>query len=148
MKIHTASCPRQTGFTLIELMLVVAIIAILTAIALPAYQDFTARAQMAEALTLAGGSRASVTEYWWNHGKAPANNAQAGVSDSIKGNHVKEVLVNNGVITATMRNDNVAAPLRGKTLSLTPTFPSSTQGSVIWTCSTDAAPRYVPSSCR
>ncbi|PJK15396.1 prepilin-type cleavage/methylation domain-containing protein [Lysobacteraceae bacterium NML07-0707] len=143
--------PRQTGFTLIELMIVVAIMAILAAIALPAYQDYTARAQMSEALSLAAGSKVSVAEYWWNHGKAPADNLQAGIAANAAdthGNYVQEVSINNGVITAKMRAKDVAAPIRGKTLSLTPTFPTASTGSVIWTCSSDAASRYLPSSCR
>ncbi|HHH8692787.1 TPA: pilin, partial [Neisseria gonorrhoeae] len=92
----------QKGFTLIELMIVIAIVGILAAVALPAYQDYTARAQVSEAILLAEGQKSAVTEYYLNHGEWPANNTSAGVasSSSIKGKYVKEVEVKNGVVTA------------------------------------------------
>ncbi|ENY0157553.1 pilin, partial [Neisseria gonorrhoeae] len=91
----------QKGFTLIELMIVIAIVGILAAVALPAYQDYTARAQVSEAILLAEGQKSAVTEYYLNHGKWPENNASAGVASSptdIKGKYVKEVEVKNGVV--------------------------------------------------
>ncbi|EMT7509349.1 pilin, partial [Neisseria gonorrhoeae] len=100
----------QKGFTLIELMIVIAIVGILAAVALPAYQDYTARAQVSEAILLAEGQKSAVTEYYLNHGKWPANNGDAGVASpasNIKGKYVKEVEVNNGVVTATMASSNV-----------------------------------------
>ncbi|EOG0761144.1 pilin [Neisseria gonorrhoeae] len=92
----------QKGFTLIELMIVIAIVGILAAVALPAYQDYTARAQVSEAILLAEGQKSAVTEYYPNNGKWPADNGAAGVasSSSIKGKYVKEVKVENGVVTA------------------------------------------------
>ncbi|EPI7534415.1 pilin, partial [Neisseria gonorrhoeae] len=95
----------QKGFTLIELMIVIAIVGILAAVALPAYQDYTARAQVSEAILLAEGQKSAVTEYYLNHGIWPANNTSAGVASSptdIKGKYVQKVEVNNGVVTATM----------------------------------------------
>ncbi|HGL9169052.1 TPA: pilin, partial [Neisseria gonorrhoeae] len=95
----------QKGFTLIELMIVIAIVGILAAVALPAYQDYTARAQVSEAILLAEGQKSAVTEYYLNNGEWPENNASAGVASSatdIKGKYVKEVKVENGVVTATM----------------------------------------------
>ncbi|HFB4693036.1 TPA: pilin, partial [Neisseria gonorrhoeae] len=92
----------QKGFTLIELMIVIAIVGILAAVALPAYQDYTARAQVSEAILLAEGQKSAVTEYYLNHGKWPENNASAGVasSDKIKGKYVQKVEVAKGVVTA------------------------------------------------
>ncbi|HFB5067320.1 TPA: pilin, partial [Neisseria gonorrhoeae] len=78
----------QKGFTLIELMIVIAIVGILAAVALPAYQDYTARAQVSEAILLAEGQKSAVTEYYLNHGEWPENNTSAGVAspaDKIKG---------------------------------------------------------------
>ncbi|ENW5879376.1 pilin [Neisseria gonorrhoeae] len=68
----------QKGFTLIELMIVIAIVGILAAVALPAYQDYTARAQVSEAILLAEGQKSAVTEYYLNNGKWPADNGAAG----------------------------------------------------------------------
>ncbi|HFB5687684.1 TPA: pilin [Neisseria gonorrhoeae] len=70
----------QKGFTLIELMIVIAIVGILAAVALPAYQDYTARAQVSEAILLAEGQKSAVTEYYLNHGIWPENNDKAGVA--------------------------------------------------------------------
>ncbi|EMT3413281.1 pilin [Neisseria gonorrhoeae] len=70
----------QKGFTLIELMIVIAIVGILAAVALPAYQDYTARAQVSEAILLAEGQKSAVTEYYLNHGTWPKDNASAGVA--------------------------------------------------------------------
>ncbi|EMT1617479.1 pilin [Neisseria gonorrhoeae] len=70
----------QKGFTLIELMIVIAIVGILAAVALPAYQDYTARAQVSEAILLAEGQKSAVTEYYLNNGKWPADNGAAGVA--------------------------------------------------------------------
>ncbi|EMT3235071.1 pilin [Neisseria gonorrhoeae] len=92
----------QKGFTLIELMIVIAIVGILAAVALPAYQDYTARAQVSEAILLAEGQKSAVTEYYLNNGKWPADNSAAGVAASSKiiGKYVKQVEVKNGVVTA------------------------------------------------
>ncbi|HFB7714380.1 TPA: pilin, partial [Neisseria gonorrhoeae] len=72
----------QKGFTLIELMIVIAIVGILAAVALPAYQDYTARAQVSEAILLAEGQKSAVTEYYPNNGKWPKDNDSAGVASS------------------------------------------------------------------
>ncbi|HGH0257818.1 TPA: pilin, partial [Neisseria meningitidis] len=110
----------QKGFTLIELMIVIAIVGILAAVALPAYQDYTARAQVSEAILLAEGQKSAVTEYYLNHGIWPANNSSAGVATSanIKGKYVKSVEVKNGVVTATMLSSGVNKEIQGKKLSL------------------------------
>ncbi|HEZ5945766.1 TPA: pilin [Neisseria meningitidis] len=123
----------QKGFTLIELMIVIAIVGILAAVALPAYQDYTARAQVSEAILLAEGQKSAVTEYYLNHGEWPKNNTSAGVASSstIKGKYVKEVTVANGVVTATMLSSGVNKEIKGKKLSL---WAKRQNGSVKWFC--------------
>ncbi|HFA1420595.1 TPA: pilin, partial [Neisseria gonorrhoeae] len=123
----------QKGFTLIELMIVIAIVGILAAVALPAYQDYTARAQVSEAILLAEGQKSAVTEYYLNNGKWPKDNASAGVasSSSIKGKYVKQVEVNNGVVTAQMNPSGVNKEIKDKRLSL---WAKRENGSVKWFC--------------
>ncbi|HGH0077131.1 TPA: pilin [Neisseria meningitidis] len=123
----------QKGFTLIELMIVIAIVGILAAVALPAYQDYTARAQVSEAILLAEGQKSAVTEYYLNHGIWPANNSSAGVASSseIKGKYVAGVKVEKGVITATMASSNVNNEIKDKKLSL---WAKRQNGSVKWFC--------------
>ncbi|MBH6460182.1 pilin [Neisseria meningitidis] len=124
----------QKGFTLIELMIVIAIVGILAAVALPAYQDYTARAQVSEAILLAEGQKSAVTEYYLNHGTWPSNNTSAGVASTatdIKGKYVKEVKVEKGVITATMLSSGVNKEIQGKKLSL---WAKRQAGSVKWFC--------------
>ncbi|RQK68464.1 prepilin-type cleavage/methylation domain-containing protein [Neisseria meningitidis] len=123
----------QKGFTLIELMIVIAIVGILAAVALPAYQDYTARAQVSEAILLAEGQKSAVTEYYLNHGIWPANNNSAGVASAsdIKGKYVKSVEVKNGVVTATMLSTGVNNEIKDKKLSL---WAKRQDGSVKWFC--------------
>ncbi|HFC7448334.1 TPA: pilin [Neisseria meningitidis] len=123
----------QKGFTLIELMIVIAIVGILAAVALPAYQDYTARAQVSEAILLAEGQKSAVTEYYLNHGEWPGDNNSAGVATStdIKGKYVQSVEVKNGVVTAQMASSNVNNEIKGKKLSL---WAKRQNGSVKWFC--------------
>ncbi|WP_118806087.1 pilin [Neisseria meningitidis] len=123
----------QKGFTLIELMIVIAIVGILAAVALPAYQDYTARAQVSEAILLAEGQKSAVTEYYLNHGTWPGGNSDAGVASAsdIKGKYVQSVEVKNGVVTATMLSSNVNNEIKGKKLSL---WAKRQAGSVKWFC--------------
>ncbi|WP_127302395.1 pilin [Neisseria meningitidis] len=123
----------QKGFTLIELMIVIAIVGILAAVALPAYQDYTARAQVSEAILLAEGQKSAVTEYYLNHGEWPDGNSNAGVASSstIKGKYVEKVEVAKGVITATMLSTGVNKEIQGKKLSL---WAKRQAGSVKWFC--------------
>ncbi|EPT3204604.1 pilin, partial [Neisseria gonorrhoeae] len=123
----------QKGFTLIELMIVIAIVGILAAVALPAYQDYTARAQVSEAILLAEGQKSAVTEYYLNNGEWPENNTSAGVASAsdIKGKYVKSVTVTNGVVTAQMNPSGVNKEIKGKRLSL---WAKRENGSVKWFC--------------
>ncbi|HFA3792981.1 TPA: pilin, partial [Neisseria gonorrhoeae] len=123
----------QKGFTLIELMIVIAIVGILAAVALPAYQDYTARAQVSEAILLAEGQKSAVTEYYLNHGKWPEDNTSAGVASASKiiGKYVQKVEVAKGVVTATMKSDGVNNEIKGKKLSL---WARRQDGSVKWFC--------------
>ncbi|EMU4459848.1 pilin, partial [Neisseria gonorrhoeae] len=123
----------QKGFTLIELMIVIAIVGILAAVALPAYQDYTARAQVSEAILLAEGQKSAVTEYYLNNGEWPENNASAGVANptDIKGKYVESVTVAKGVVTAKMLSSGVNKEIQGKRLSL---WARREAGSVKWFC--------------
>ncbi|EOF8507597.1 pilin [Neisseria gonorrhoeae] len=123
----------QKGFTLIELMIVIAIVGILAAVALPAYQDYTARAQVSEAILLAEGQKSAVTEYYLNHGEWPKDNGSAGVASAstIKGKYVQKVEVTNGVVTAQMASTGVNKEIKGKKLSL---WARRQDGSVKWFC--------------
>ena len=150
----------QQGFTLIELMIVVAIIGILAAIAIPAYQDYTIRAQVSEGLNLSAAAKAAVTEFYQDRGTFPNNNVDAGLSAAatIEGNYVASVTVGatNGLITIAYSNQNdqeANASINGSDLLLSPV---TNPGSVDWNCRGGTSgtntlatnPQWLPAACR
>ena len=139
---------KQQGFTLIELMIVVAIIGILAAIAIPAYQDYTIRAQVSEGLNLAGGAKAAVTEFFQDRGVMPVDNTEAGLAagTDIAGKYVTAVNVVNGVITVEYGNE-AHATLAPNSIRLTPS--TAAAGSVQWDCDSAAIEnKHLPAACR
>ena len=138
----------QKGFTLIELMIVVAIIAILTAIALPAYQDYTIRSKVTETNVAMDAAKLAVTETASSLGTLVTNiadNNMAGYSSPTTATYIASVNIANGVITGTTKNTGAnVAPV----LQLTPTQ-ASKNDMVTWTCSLTAGQaKHVPASCR
>jgi type IV pilus assembly protein PilA len=156
---------RQSGFTLIELMIVVAIIGILATIAIPAYQDYTIRAQVSEAFSLASELKGPIQEYRKERGTLPLNNAAAGVPDADKliGNYVTRVEVIQGTINVTFGNF-VNKQLEGHVVTLQPIVVKGSPASPMsWRCGYHEVPkgmepvgenhtnldrRYLPTSCR
>lgn len=163
---------RQQGFTLIELMIVVAIIGILAAIAIPAYQDYTIRAQVTEGINMGALAKTPIMDAFLNNGEAPANRAEAGLTPNptdTTGKYVASVNINNGVLLTTFGNES-NAQINGLTFTLTP-YETNSLG-VVWRCGTAPAPvglspmgtsgggntavytaptvppQYLPSSCR
>ncbi len=138
------------GFTLIELMIVVAIIAILAALAIPAYQDYVIRTQVIEGATLASGAKVAIVEYHSARTGWPVSNASAGLatSTSISGKYVKSVDVGTqpGQITVLFGNESHPI-LGGKTLVFSA---NDNEGSIDWECRGKGtiAGRYLPSTCR
>ena len=139
---------KQQGFTLIELMIVVAIIGILAAIAIPAYQDYTIRAQVSEGLNLSGGAKAAVSEFRMDRGAWPSDNTGAGLATTptdINGKYVVSVGVTNGLITVTYGAD-ANATITDDTLLMSPIDQG---GSVEWVCkSSTLADKHLPAACR
>lgn len=147
MKLQTIKAKAQKGFTLIELMITVAIVGILAAVALPAYQDYTIRAQVTEGVSLASGAKASVAEYQSNKGSLPGN-ADVDYAGAT-GKYVDNVAIGDeGVITATFGKDanSKITDSSANTIVLTPTVEST--GNISWACTGTVDPKYLPSSCK
>ncbi len=154
----------QKGFTLIELMIVVAIIGILAAIAIPAYQDYTIRSQLTEGLNLAGSVETGVAEYFANTGSFPTAMSMLGMTSDPSGKYVSDVTVGATGIKITYGSQvNAAVVSTGDILFLNPTV--SPNNDVIWNCgyhpavgsappgitgagTTTVLPKYLPQTCR
>lgn len=138
----------QEGFTLIELMIVVAIIGILAAIAIPAYQDYTIRAKVSEPITFLDSAKVSVAEYYQSQGTMPTTQSAAGVRDS-SSQYIQSVVYapSGSDAQITVKLQNLGSGLNGDTIIMTGT--PNAQGVIKWDCTQGTLPnKYRPANCR
>jgi type IV pilus assembly protein PilA len=133
---------KQSGFTLIELMIVIAIIGILAAIALPAYQDYTVRSRVGELAVVASGMKTTISENIANNNALNAQACDGVTLVTVATANTQSSACANGVITVTG-----TAAANGTVLVYTPTFAAGA-ATIGWTCSTPSDIRYVPAECR
>lgn len=152
---------NKKGFTMIELMITVAIVGALTAIAIPAYQDYVIRSQVSEGITLASGAKPLVLEYYANNGEYPKNNQDVGYGGAV-GKFVSNVEIRNDSIVATLSN-KVNSKIAGKKVVLTTTVNEGTEIKLSfldkilgvnlayadsgWSCYSDIEQKYLPKNC-
>ena len=167
---HIRAIPRA-GFTILELLLVLCILGILSAIALPAYRDYELRAEVAEALIFISDAKAPVTDFYARWGRLPGDNAEAGLrpAEAVHGKYLRNLSVREGVIVATLElgKDLGGGGAMQRTLTLRPWLNSAVPGApILWSCGEQVpdhagdyvvvgniadAPveaKYVPSACR
>ncbi len=140
------------GFTLLELMIVIAIVAILAAIAIPAYQDYGVRAKVIEGLSLSTVAKTAVADTYHSTNAFPNSNEAAGISkaEDIKGTYVRSVSVGEGG-TITITYSDKDSTLNGKVIMMMPH--ANNDGAITWSCSspsgmTQVPNKYLPANCR
>jgi type IV pilus assembly protein PilA len=147
MNMKNTKQARQQGFTLIELMIVIAIVGILSAVALPAYQDYTVRAKLSEALAVGGAAKVSVTEFYTINQRFSSSLGILGLTSDLAGEVADSLAVASGKINITLGSLSSLGAAGGKVISFSPLTNSA--GIATWTCSSTVTEKnLLPSNCR